>query len=122
MASTSAAHAHDDHSEHPPLNFWVRLAIILAIITAVEVAIYYVPALEDMLVPLLIVLSAIKFVAVVWYFMHLKYDDKLLTGIFGAALVISIIMFIALWVVMYFDNPDVFHGNMSIFPQKPERP
>jgi cytochrome c oxidase subunit IV len=122
MASTTAAHAHDDHAEHPPLGFWVRVAIILAIITAVEVAIYYIPAVEDFLVPLLVALSAIKFLSVIWYFMHLKYDDKLLTGTFGAALAVSIIMFIALWVVMYFDNPTVFHDNMSIFPQKPESP
>lgn len=121
MASTQAQ-AHDGHDNHPALNFWVRIAIILAIITAVEVAIYYIPALEDMLVPLLVVLSLIKFVAVIWYFMHLKYDDKLLTGIFGAALVVSVAVFIALWVVMYYDNPSVFHDNMSIFPQKPVRP
>ncbi len=118
MASTAAAHAHDEH-EHPPLSLWVRIAIFLGIITASEVAIYYIPALEGVLVPLLVALSAIKFLFVIWYFMHLKYDDRLLTSIFMAALIISIIMFIGLWVVMYYDNPTVFHPNTSIFPQKP---
>lgn len=121
MASNAAAHAHDDHA-HPTQELFVRIAIFLGIVTAIEVAIYYIPALEGVLVPLLVALSAIKFVFVVGYFMHLKYDDKLLTGIFGAALVVSIIMFIALWVVMYYDAATVFHNNMSIFPQKPERP
>lgn len=119
MASNAVAHSHDSH-DHPTLEFFVKLAIFLGIITAVEVAIYYIPALESMLVPLLLVLSAIKFVAVIMYFMHLKYDDNILTGIFVAALIVSIAVFIGLWVVMYYDSPSVFHSNMSIFPQKPE--
>lgn len=122
MATNVAAHDHADHHEHPPLSLWVKIAIFLGIITAIEVAIYYIPALEGVLVPLLIALSAIKFVFVIWYFMHLKYDDRLLSGIFLAALIISIIMFIGLWVVMHYDNPTVWVDNMSIFPQKPERP
>lgn len=121
MAS-AVAHANDDHAEHPSLNAYVRIAILLGIITAIEVAIYYIPAFEGVLVPMLIALSAIKFVVVVGYFMHLKFDDKLLTGIFGAALIVSIILFIGLWVVMYYDNATVFHDNMSIFPAKPTRP
>lgn len=117
MASATA-HAHDEHA-HPSLQAYVRIAIILAIITAIEVAIYYIPAMQDVLVPALVVLSAIKFVMVVGYFMHLKFDDSLLTFIFGAAFIVSIIIFIGLWVVMYYDNASVFHGNMSIFPAKP---
>lgn len=121
MASATA-HAHDEHAGHPTLEAYVRIAIMLAIITGVEVAIYYIPALQGVLIPLLVGLSAIKFVVVVGYFMHLKFDDKLLTGIFGAALIISIIMFIALWAVMHFDYPSVFNANMSIYDQKPVRP
>lgn len=119
MASTVAAH---DHHEHPPLSLWVKIAIFLGIVTAIEVAIYYIPALEGVLAPLLISLSAVKFAFVIWYFMHLKYDQRLLSFIFIAALVVSIIMFIGLWVIMYYDNPTVFNANMSIFDQKPERP
>ncbi len=122
MASASAVHSHDDHDEHPPLSLWVRIAIFLGIVTAIEVAIYYVPALEGVLVPLLVALSAVKFAFVIWYFMHLKYDDKILSGIFIAALVVSIAVFIGLWVIMYYDNPTVFHPNTSIFDQKPSRP
>lgn len=119
---TANDHAHDDNHGHPTLNAYVRIAILLAIITAVEVAIYYIPAFEGILVPTLIALSAIKFVIVVGYFMHLKFDDKMLTFIFAAAFVASALVFIALWAVMYFDDPTVFHSNMSIFPEKPERP
>lgn len=121
MAS-AAVHVQDEHAGHPSLNAYVRIAIMLGIITGIEVLIYYIPALEGVLVPMLIALSAIKFVVVVGYFMHLKFDDKLLTGIFGAALIVSILLFIGLWVVMYYDAATVFHDNMSIFPAKPESP
>lgn len=121
-AVTANDHAHDDGNAHPSLNAYVRIAIVLAIITAVEVAIYYIPAFESVLVPMLVALSAIKFVMVVGYFMHLKFDDKLLTFTFGAALIASLVVFIGLYAVMHFDYPSVFHANMSIFPEKPGQP
>lgn len=120
MAST-IAHAPDSHA-HPSQDLYVRIAILLAVITGIEVAIYYISALQGVLVPLLIALSAFKFIMVVGYFMHLKFDDRILAFIFGAALVVSVILFIALWTVMHFDAASVFNGNMSIFPAKPERP
>ncbi len=120
MASTTA-HAQSSHA-HPTLEAYVRIAILLAIITGIEVTIYYIPALQGVLVPLLIALSAFKFIMVVGYFMHLKFDDRILTFIFGSALVVSIIIFIALWTVMYFDAASVFNANMSLLPAKPERP
>lgn len=120
--SSTTAHIEDAHDHGPAQSFWVRLAIVLAIITAVEVAIYYIPALEGVLVPLLVVLSALKFIAVIWYFMHLAYDPFITKGIFIAALIVSIAVFIGLWVMMYYDNPTVFHPNTSIFDQKPSGP
>lgn len=121
-AVTANDHAHDNGHAHPSLNAYVRIAIVLAIITAIEVAIYYIPAFESILVPTLVALSAIKFVMVVGYFMHLKFDDKLLTFMFSAALIASLVVFIGLWAVMYYDNPTVWHANMSIFPEKPGQP
>lgn len=120
MASV-AAQTHNEHV-HPTQAVYIRIAILLAIITGVEVAIYYIPALESILVPTLVVLSAIKFTIVVGYFMHLKFDEKFLTSVFTAALVVSIVVFIALWVIMYYDHPSVFNANMSLLPEKPERP
>lgn len=116
--SSATAHAHDAH-EHPSLQSYVRIAIILAIITGIEVAIYYIPAMHDILVPTLVTLSAIKFVMVVAYFMHLKFDDRILTFIFTAAFIASLVIFIGLFAVTYYDAASVFHGNMSIYPAKP---
>ena len=77
------------------------MAIILAIVTAIEVAIYYVDAIRDFLVPLLIILSVGKFIAVVGYFMHLKMDNRLFRWIFVAGLVISMSVVLALIVMQW---------------------
>ena len=74
---------------HPGPRKYVVVAIILAIITAAEVAIYYVPALEDLLVPLLIVFSFIKFVMVGLYFMHLKFDSRIFRSLFITGLILA---------------------------------
>ena len=72
---------HEEH-EHPGERTYVIVAIILAAVTAVEVTIYYIEAIEDILVPALLLLSAGKFAAVVAYFMHLKFDDRRFRWIF----------------------------------------
>ena len=103
MASHAPAHgAHDAHDEHHPTPAdYVRIAIILAIITLVEVIIYYLPSMRGILVPILLVLSIVKFLAVVGYFMHLKNDKRLFRLMFGAGLVLSLGVFLAM-LAMFF--------------------
>jgi cytochrome c oxidase subunit 4 len=110
---TGSMPALDDHHEggHPSLKKYVWIAIFLAIITAVEVAIYYIESLEAVLVPTLIVLSVVKFAVVVGYFMHLKFDSRLLTFVFGSALVVSLAVYVAVWVMMYSGSVSVFYGG-----------
>ena len=84
MAAPS--HDHPEEHAHPPIMQYVLIAAILAIITAIEVATYYVEAIESALVYILIVLSVVKFVIVVGYYMHLKFDNKLFTWIFALGL------------------------------------
>ena len=101
MASHGAAQQHStdinaqDHA-HPTERSYIKIAAILSAITIAEVAIYYVEALEDLLVPMLIVMSVVKFVMVVSFFMHLKFDDRRLAYIFVAALVLTLSVVIAL--------------------------
>ena len=83
--ATPAAHTeeagHETHS-HPGAKTYVIIGVILTVITAVEVAIFYIPALKPALAPILLTLSALKFALVVMFYMHLKFDNKLFTGIF----------------------------------------
>jgi len=69
---------------------------ILFVITAVEVATYWIEGLQGVaLVGLLLVLGAIKFFLVAAYFMHLKYDRKVLTGIFYFSLALALCVYLA---------------------------
>jgi cytochrome c oxidase subunit 4 len=102
-APIPAPHDHEDHA-HPGADFYVRVAIVLTIITAIEVIIYYVEGLSGVLVPALIVLSLLKFLAVVAYFMHLKFDDKRFTWLFAAGMAISLSVMIAMVVMQHTDG------------------
>ena len=94
-----ATHAIDhDGGDHGPAmdKLYIKIAVILTIVTIIEVAIYYVSALRGLLVPALLVLSTAKFILVISYFMHLKFENKLLTWMFVAGLFISIAVMIAM--------------------------
>ena len=47
-----------------------------------EITVFYVHALRPVMVPVLMVLAAAKFALIAMFFMHLKYDGWLLTGVF----------------------------------------
>ncbi len=91
--------AHADGAHASP-KFYVMIGIILAILTAMEIAAFYIPIASHTLeVSILLVLSAIKFVLVVGYFMHLKFDSNIFSLVFVAGLVLAVFMVSALFVL-----------------------
>jgi len=88
------------HSGHASPAFYLTVGGILTVITAVEIAIFYLPALSGILVPALLSLSAAKFLLVVMFFMHLKFDSRVFSGVFLAGLVLAMFLTTAL-VVLY---------------------
>ena len=100
MASNPVAHGHLKDSRmrlaHATDQTYVRVAIILAIITGVEVAIWYLESLCAILVPALLILSVAKFLMVVGFFMHLKYDSRIFRFMFGAGLLLSRSVYMAM--------------------------
>jgi cytochrome c oxidase subunit 4 len=80
-----------DHKAHPTWSTYWKVAIVLTLITAVEVWIYYIPAFVASrgFVPTLLVLSAVKFITVVAFYMHLKYDHRLFRVLFTGPLIIA---------------------------------
>jgi cytochrome c oxidase subunit 4 len=97
----AAVHAQDTHADHggghASVKTYVNVAIILAVITAIEVATLYVPGIPNaLLVISLIVMSAAKFVLVVGFFMHLRYDHNIMRSLFIGPLIIAICMIVAL--------------------------
>lgn len=90
---TATEHAPDTEA-HEHVSDWVyiKVAIFLAILTAIEVFTYFesVHKMSDtLLVILLSVLMVVKFGVVAAYFMHLKYDNAIFTKFIGAGLVLA---------------------------------
>lgn len=85
MSSETREIVHDQHS-HPTNRFYVIIGVVLLALTALEM-VGYVGETSGTLGPgsaavIILVLSAAKFLLVVAFYMHLKFDHKLFTGIF----------------------------------------
>lgn len=98
---TAVAEGHD----HPSPKRYIQIAGILAAITLIEVFILYLPDMgiefvRPFLVPAFVFMSILKFILVVGWYMHLRFDDPIFMRIFGFALLIALTVataFIALF-------------------------
>jgi len=84
------------HGGHPTWRTYVVIGLVLCVITAIEVAIFYIEALAALLVPILLVLSGAKFVIVVMFYMHLKFDHKLFGRVFFAPLFLAVLVVVGM--------------------------
>lgn len=103
--SSETLNKHDEgHDEggHLSVRFYVMIGITLAVITAVEVAVYYIPAMEAVETPLILLLTAAKFALVVMFFMHLWIDSKVFTWLFSVGMLLASLMILALIVLYHF--------------------
>jgi cytochrome c oxidase subunit 4 len=90
-------HANVDHAamgiekEHPTWSTYWKVAVILTLMTIIEVWIYYIPSFvaSKAFVPVLLAMSAVKFFIVVAFYMHLRYDHKLFRVLFTGPLIIA---------------------------------
>lgn len=83
------------HEAHAPSQLgYVGIAVALAILTAIEVGIWYLDIPNGLLFAGLAVLMSAKFATVVAFFMHLKFDGRLLTVVFSGGLILALIMFL----------------------------
>ena|ERR671925_102297 len=97
MADSHAETTH--HAEGQPHASWktyVFIGLILGIITAAEVAIFYIEVLAPVLVPILLVLSLAKFVTVVLFYMHLKFDHPIFGRVFWAPLFLAVLVVVGM--------------------------
>ncbi len=85
--------SHDKQAAHTHPTGWtyIKVGVILTLITAIEVWAYYVPALvaSPLFNPALLIMSAAKFAIVVMFYMHLKYDHKLFKALFTGPLIVA---------------------------------
>jgi len=92
-ATEHTTHADTGESHGASDKQYVIIALILAILTAIEVSTYYVD-FGPLFMPTLLILMAIKFVIVVSYFMHLKFDNKLFSYMFYSGLFLALAVYI----------------------------
>lgn len=85
-----ASEAHLHESSHPSPLRYVGIALVLAIVTLIEVAIVFVEPLRGLVLPILVVLSAFKFALVAMFFMHLRFDHRLFSILFTGGLILAI--------------------------------
>jgi cytochrome c oxidase subunit 4 len=79
---------------HPKPAEYVQIAVVLAVVTALEVALYYVESLsKSVVVPLLLIFAFIKFVLVALWYMHLKFDSRLFSSFFAAGIAMAITVY-----------------------------
>lgn len=89
---TAPVEEHGEH-EHPPDRVYVYIALILAALTAIEIALYYVEV-GSAEIPALLILMVMKFVIVALFFMHLRFDSKVATRMFVIGLVLALAVYI----------------------------
>jgi len=90
----------DEHGPHPTDAQYIKIALLLAVITAVEVTISYIRGLGDASAPLLISLAAVKFFIVAAYFMHLRFDNRVLHRLFITGIVLACTIYVVVFLLV----------------------
>lgn len=83
---TTSEHVHQDDGK---FHLFVQIAMILAFITGVEIVLIYLPFDKWLIVTVLVVLSLVKFLMVIFWFMHLKFDKPFCTILFFIGMVLA---------------------------------
>ena len=94
MSTATDTHTHDhDHGHEMSDAAYIKIALILAAITALEVSTYYVD-FGVLFLPALLAMMVIKFVMVVSYFMHLKFESRWFSFLFYTGLGLALFVYI----------------------------
>lgn len=88
--------------EHPSNLLYVKVALVLAAITAVEVALPYITDVEGPIIAAMLVMMVVKFGIVAAMFMHLRFDSLMFRRMFIAGLVLAALVYLATMLSMEF--------------------
>jgi cytochrome c oxidase subunit 4 len=95
-ATQSAGAVGHEQPHGPSVGIYLIVALFLVVLTAMEITVFYVPALKAVIVPVLLILAAAKFALIAMFFMHLKYDNWMLSGVFIFPLMIATVLLVSL--------------------------
>ena len=117
-----SGHAEDPVLEESKRFFtFFNLSMILVAITGIEIVIIYVETFEgSAIISVLFATSILKFVGVVWWFMHLRWDKILNTMLFVLGLVIAVLWTFFAVIYMADTHPVIEKDGFSVNPLKDE--
>ncbi len=78
----------EEHA-HPRVGTYLRVAILLGVLTVLEVWAYTIESFGWIVVPILLILAGTKFLTVVSFYMHLRFDNRLFSYVFGFGLLVA---------------------------------
>jgi len=108
------------HDEHPPTTIreYVLIGLALTVITVVELwCSYNAHVLLGLLIPILLILSAVKFAVVVAMFMHLRFENIVLTRLFSFGLILVTFVILALTGLFWNDRTDAVGGSKHLLSE-----
>jgi len=120
MSTNTAAHGHDQ--AHTSGAKYVQIAVILFVLTALEVLLFevsdkagpdgFAAFLASHFVGILLLLSAMKFWFVAMFYMHLKGDIKVLSWVFAFSLGLAIVVILALFTLFTYNRTLWWHSGV----------
>ena len=114
-----SGHAEDPVTEESKRFFtFLNLSMILVAITGIEIVIIYVQTFEgSSIIGVLFTTSILKFVGVVWWFMHLRWVKFLNTVLFLMGLVIALGTYFAV-IYMADTHPEIENFSVNVIEKK----
>ena len=106
LDNDSPAHPGEHHDHGPSDAFYFKIFWILVAITALEVSTYFWDSwfgrTDTYLIayPMLVILMLVKFGLIASFFMHLRFDRRILTRIFYFGLALALAVYIVALSVM----------------------
>jgi len=88
---------------HPTPKQYVNIAIVLAVLTALEVSTYFLD-FGTIAIPMLVVLMVVKFLYVAGWFMHLKFDSPIFSRLMYTGLAFALVLYAVMAIVTLFDH------------------
>ena len=100
-----APHTH----AHPTPQQYVLIAVVLVVITAVEVATSYLEGdvNDNLIIAALGIMAAVKFFLVVTWYMHLRFDSKIFRRFFLLGLIAAPILYTIVLLMFHVFNSNV---------------
>ena len=94
MTAATEAHEGEAHA-HPSDGHYIKIALILGVLTAFETATYFFDAFDNttLLLLFLMPVMTVKFGMVAWFFMHLGSDSRLFSRLFLMGIVTATVVY-----------------------------